>query len=174
MSTEPDQELNDLARALGKLVPQTPNLQRDRLLFDAGRRSGRRIVHLQSAANIALLSLCVFLGYRFWSLPTPAREVRIVTVHVPQPMPIEQPTVPVDEVMPDIAPPNLRPLPPVIVGNEHPPTYGTIQRNIPHYGDRALPYLPSVEGKRLVAQEPTRAGSRPGFAESLVLTFPWR
>lgn len=174
MSTESEQELSDLARALGKLVPQTPNLQRDRLLFAAGQRRGRRIVRLQTAGNLVLLGLCLFLGYRFWTQPTPAREIRIVTVHAPQSTPIEQSSVPPDEAIPDIVQPNLRPLPPVIVDNEHPPSYGTVQRNIPHYGERALPYPPSVEGKMLIPQEPTRAGSRPGFAESIVLTFPWR
>lgn len=175
MSAGPEKELSDLARALGKLVPQAAPLQRDRLMFEAGRRRGRRLTWLYAAGNVLLAGICVFLGYQAWMRPTPRPEVKVVTVYVPERRmdPVE-PAPPVLEGELEAMEPAAPEPPSYVPGLEYPRPYGTIRRNMPLLGDSALPHLsPGWEAAPAVEAIP-RAGSRPGMADSYHFVSPWR
>jgi len=74
----PDPDLAALSAALGGLTPAPPALNRDRLLFEAGRRAGRRRAWPLAACAFAALS--AGLGLRLATVPAPAPVERVVYV----------------------------------------------------------------------------------------------
>jgi hypothetical protein len=85
--SEPHREdLTALERVLTALQPAAPQLDRDRILFEAGRASARGRFWPAAAALLALVS--AGLGGALWWRPVPAE--RVVLVPVPAPAPPEQ------------------------------------------------------------------------------------
>ena len=85
--------LTDVERALLTLAPAPPALDRDRLLFEAGRRSapGRR---LWPCATAALALLAAGLGAAMVLRPAPPPIVRIIPMDRPVPPPPTAPASP--------------------------------------------------------------------------------
>jgi hypothetical protein len=83
-----DPELTALGAALGGLSPAPPELDRDRLLYEAGRRSVRppRAFGWPLAAG-AFAALSAVLGLRLATAPAPPGERLVVHVPVPAPAP---------------------------------------------------------------------------------------
>jgi hypothetical protein len=76
-----DPDVAALTAALGGLTPALPALDRDRLLYEAGRRSARRPWGWPVAGVFAVLS--IGLGARLATVPVPARSVEYVYVSHP-------------------------------------------------------------------------------------------
>ena len=150
MSAGPEQELSDLERALARLVPQAPNLQRDRLLFTAGEMCGPTCPALLGGKCPACEAHVCSLDTSFWFDRGPQIVTRVVVERETRPIPNEPaPTLPEErtEEEPESTTPPLALPRPVLSGSDTSPPYWTIHRNIPHFGDRALPYLtPSKDG----------------------------
>jgi hypothetical protein len=94
MSESLDPRLNDVAVALAALAPSCPNLDRDRLLFKAGRASapGSWFWRLSAAVStMAAVALAAILFLR----PVPTLVERVVYVEVTPP-PIPAPPKDVD------------------------------------------------------------------------------
>lgn len=88
MSESLDPQLNDVAAALAALAPQPPALDRDRLLFHAGRASAPRpwFWRISAAATTSCaVVLAAVLILR--PVPTPVDRVVYVQVAVPPPQP---------------------------------------------------------------------------------------
>jgi hypothetical protein len=80
-----DPDLAALSAALGGLAPAAPALARDRLLYEAGRRAGRR----PPLAACCFALLAAALGLRLATTPGPAPPIeRIVYVPVPAAPPV--------------------------------------------------------------------------------------
>lgn len=75
--------LIDLERALLALAPTPPALDRDRLLYEAGRRAARRRGRVWPAATAALTLLALALGGVLVLRPTPPPAERIVYIPTP-------------------------------------------------------------------------------------------
>ncbi|MBX3412300.1 MAG: hypothetical protein KF708_06240 [Pirellulales bacterium] len=97
-----DESLNELAARLAHLVPDAGGLQRDRILFEAGRRAGRRQARQWNLA--ALLSACAMAAVAAWTLTNTSREAPS----------LELSTVPAEQVRANLAevdpPTNREPL----------------------------------------------------------------
>jgi len=98
MSESIDPRLNDVAVALAALVPQPPALDRDRILFNAGRASAPRPWFWRMTATTTT-SCAVLLAAILLLRPAPTPVDRVVYVQVavqpPQPTPKEDvPTPP--------------------------------------------------------------------------------
>jgi hypothetical protein len=78
-----DATLTEFERALAALEPVPPALDRDRLLFEAGRRSARRRGWPWPAAALGLLAAA--LGGTLLLRPAPPVVVRVVRVPVVSP-----------------------------------------------------------------------------------------
>jgi hypothetical protein len=110
MSESLDPRLNDVAAALAALAPQPPALDRDRLLFKAGRASAPRPWFWRITAATTT-SCAVVLAAVLIFRPIPAPTDRVVYVQVavqpPQPEPpkqeIKTPTVTVESEPPEPA-----------------------------------------------------------------------
>jgi hypothetical protein len=106
MSESLDPRLNDVAAALAALAPRPPALDRDRILFNAGRASAPRpwFWRLSAAASTsAALVLAAILLVR----PAPTPIERVVYVRVtppPVPAPPKQ-VVPTPPAPPESEPP---------------------------------------------------------------------
>lgn len=92
-----DPDLAALTAALGGLAPARPALDRDRLLYEAGRRSARRRPWTWPAAAGLFAVLSAGLGVRLATLPVPQPQV----VYVSRPAAPEQPPVASTETPPD-------------------------------------------------------------------------
>jgi hypothetical protein len=87
MSERPhDAALTEFERALAALEPAPPALDRDRLLFEAGRRSARRRGWPWPAAAAALGLLAAGLGGTLLLRPAPPVVVRVVREHTVSPV----------------------------------------------------------------------------------------
>jgi hypothetical protein len=84
MSESIDPRLNDVAAALAALAPQPPALDRDRLLFHAGRASAPRPWFWRLTAAVATTA-AVVLAATLFMRPVPAPVERVVYVQVMQP-----------------------------------------------------------------------------------------
>jgi hypothetical protein len=82
MSESLDPQLNDLAAALASLRPSAPALNRDRLLFNAGRASAPRSWFWRASAAVSMTAAAI-LAALLLLRPTPAPVVSIVYVQVP-------------------------------------------------------------------------------------------
>jgi hypothetical protein len=79
---QPSAELNDLASALRELTPRVSGINREELMFHAGRASGQGSVLWPAAACFSALT-ALFLGALLLTRPEPATVERIVLVPVP-------------------------------------------------------------------------------------------
>ena len=80
----------EVAVALGGLRPAPAGLDRDRLMFQAGRASTRRTRHLwRAVAAVLAACLCLSIAFR----PPPRETVRIVRVAAPPSQAPAHPTV---------------------------------------------------------------------------------
>jgi len=88
MPEEPtiDPELTRLAAFLAGLTPATPELDRDRLFYEAGRRA-RPLARPWGwpLATTLTAALAFGLGIRLAPAPTMSPELQVVKVHVPKP-----------------------------------------------------------------------------------------
>jgi hypothetical protein len=75
-----DADLAALTAALGGLAPAPPALDRDRLLYEAGRRSARRRPWAWPAAAGLFAVLSAGLGVRLATVPAPPPQVQFVYV----------------------------------------------------------------------------------------------
>ncbi|HEY1380966.1 MAG TPA: hypothetical protein VGF55_29470 [Gemmataceae bacterium] len=73
-----DSDLAALTAALGGLAPAPPALDRDRLLYEAGRRSARRRPWAWPAVAGVFAVLSAGLGVRLATAPAPPPRVEIV------------------------------------------------------------------------------------------------
>src|SRR5262245_682166 len=104
-------DLNPLAAALRDLAPSTGGLNRDRLLFDAGRAAALPACSWAwpvTAAGFALLSI-VFAGVLAFNEP------RILVVERERPVMVEGPAAPVELPRPEESPPSPEPSPTAVV-----------------------------------------------------------
>jgi hypothetical protein len=92
MSERPlDPALTDLERALGALAPVPAALDRDRLLFEAGRRAARRRGWYWPGATAALALLAAGLGTALVLRAGPPPVERMVSIPAAQPTPSPDP-----------------------------------------------------------------------------------
>jgi hypothetical protein len=133
----PKPTLNALETALLALVPASPGLDRNVLMFRAGQASVRRGWFWPGAAAGSWLALLV-LGAAIWLRPAPDPEVRIVTVTVPIPSPPQE--------VPAPSPSEPRPPSSGLVSADLPETgswpegdYLTLRRQVTRWGGEALP-----------------------------------
>jgi hypothetical protein len=102
-------ELSNLARALGRLRPAPPSLERDVIMYRAGLRAARRGPGWQiaagAAAGLALLFAGLWLSDRKQSLPAQI-------VYMPAPHEEEPPPLPHEEKPIEHEPPPGPPQPP--------------------------------------------------------------
>ena len=81
MSTEPDKQMSELESNLAGLSPAPPRLDRDGLMYAAGRAAGARLWKRSTAGlGVTVLALGAFVSLR----PIRERE-RIITVMAPAP-----------------------------------------------------------------------------------------
>jgi hypothetical protein len=78
-----DADLAALSAALGGLAPAAPALNRDRLLYEAGRRSARSRP-AWPIATVLFAALSAGLGARLATAPVPAPQIQIVDVSRPE------------------------------------------------------------------------------------------
>jgi hypothetical protein len=131
-----DPGLTALERALAGLVPSSGALNRDALMFAAGRASVRRGWAWPCAAAGATAAALV-LGALLLLRPAPEPVVRFVPVPAP-PQPSETPTPPdaPSAVGEALAPaPKASPLPPET-------DYLTARHQVERWGDAGLPHAP--------------------------------
>jgi hypothetical protein len=105
MSESLDPQLNDLAAALASLRPAAPALNRDRLLFNAGRASAPRSWFWRVSAAIsttatAFLALVLLLR----PAPTPVVTIVYVSVAAPAADPLPKPEAPPTPTPPESEP----------------------------------------------------------------------
>lgn len=72
----------ELEAALGALRPAGPAIDRDRLMFRAGRASARRPARIWQVASVVLAA---GLAVSLWARPKPGETVRIVRVRPDRP-----------------------------------------------------------------------------------------
>lgn len=88
-----NEELNDLAAHLAQLVPEAAGLHRDRILFEAGRRAGRRQArpwHTVVAGITALAAVAIT-----WNVAQQDRSTPMVASNhiATAPLPAERPVL---------------------------------------------------------------------------------
>jgi hypothetical protein len=76
---------------LGRFTPNAPGLDRDAILFAAGRRSARGAWRWKAAAGLLAVSQAVTL-VALWPMPTP--EPAPLTVPTPPAVPMPEPELP--------------------------------------------------------------------------------
>jgi hypothetical protein len=135
-----DPALTALERALAGLAPSAEGLNRDALMFAAGRASARRGWAWPCAAATAGAA-AVLLAALLLLRPNPPAEVRYVEVPVPpvqpdNPAPAAPDESPEPEATP--APPPASPLRPEI-------DYLTLRQQVERWGDAALPRTPAAD-----------------------------
>jgi hypothetical protein len=140
MPQQPEERMNDpalgaLAEALRGLAPRAGGLDRDRLMFRAGRASAPRS-WAWPLATAASTAAAVALGVLLWARPEPAPRVVERVVHLPaerpQPAGPEAPgTAPESEASP--------PLPPDYGGRS---PYLRLQEHLLRWGLEGLPAPP--------------------------------
>jgi hypothetical protein len=145
MSQPPhDPDLTAVERALAGLAPSAGTLNRDALMFAAGRQSVRRGWAWPAVAAGSAFAAAVLAAFLLLRPPT----VQTVVVEVPQP-PREEPSRPADT-----AAPSEEPRPPM-----SPPSretdYLTLRHQVERWGDAGLP------------------ASRPSAAEAPALDDDW-
>ena len=102
-----DPGLNDLAAALAALRPNPPAIDRDRLLFAAGRASAPRPWFWRATTAVAATAAVVLAAVMIFRPATPPVEVvRVVYVHDQPPPP---PAPPQQNETPPPAPPEAEP-----------------------------------------------------------------
>ncbi|MCI0641491.1 MAG: hypothetical protein L0Y72_29865 [Gemmataceae bacterium] len=168
-----EKELSELERALTGLQPKPPTLNRDDLLFRAGRASVRgRWFWPLTALCLGVVSVC--LAVVLWSQPQDEPEIRYV--YVPKAVPMQVPQAPF--VVPQPAP---WPDPPEIEQSPPPsPLSGysnwRLQQQAIRFGVDSLPATWTQAAQPLQVRTADGAdlcvGSRPGLAEPLT-RFPW-
>jgi hypothetical protein len=128
-----DSELAAIEADLGRLVPQNPQLQRDRLLFQMGRASARG-GRFWPALTACTTLLALGMAWLAWEQYTSVPSVRTVIVHVEKPAPEPGPSVP-----------SGRERPPAPVGAESTPLlqYIRLRDDVLREGLDGIPPMPS-------------------------------
>ncbi|MFO0968880.1 MAG: hypothetical protein U0793_25280 [Gemmataceae bacterium] len=170
MSAGPEKDLKAIERQLAGLVPQSANIERDRLFYAMGRASLRRFIRLGVAAFVLVSGACLLLGWLLLTIPAPQPQTRTITVYLPTTAAAES------------ASEAERPAAALLVGAPRPdkpdepayPSYGSIQKNISRLGEYALPPLTPTAPGADPTPGPTRAGSRPGFLDEFFRSSPGR
>ena len=138
------------------MTPRPVHLDRDGLLFEAGRRSVRPSWIWPSAA-LSMTAVASLLVVALLSRPEPTPERVIQFVQQPVPAPPEQPAAPPIAVAPD--------------GDEHPlhsSSYWWLQQMALRDGVEQLP-MPEVDGGRALPRDPIpTVGSRSVLATILL------
>lgn len=86
MSRTPE-DLTALESALASLAPSAPALNRDQLLFEAGRSAAPRRLHWPLLTT-AFAGLSAVLGVQLMTRAEPATRIVEVVVHQPAPVPV--------------------------------------------------------------------------------------
>jgi hypothetical protein len=127
MSESHDQELSDLARTLAALRPSSAGLERDPLMYEAGRASARpryRWLWPASTGVLTAVVACLVLALVFRPEPAPV-------VHF-----VERPAPPPAMVEVDV------PLAPAIAEAPTSPSYWQLQEEMLRHGLDELPLVP--------------------------------
>ena len=163
----PDPELTELATALGSLAPAQARLDRDRLMFEAGRQAARnagpRWAWPALAATLAAAALgeAVFLTQR----PEPRTIERVVVRYVP--VPVSAPPVETIASVPPSVPasvPVYRPWSAPAGGS----AYEALRWQVLRFGIDALPEPPPLALQRSPhpAPEPSARQLQSEFLDS--------
>ncbi len=91
MSAFEERELNNLARSLARLVPRPAAIDRDALLFEAGKRSVRA-PYAWIAVACGMTLIATILAVALLVRPEPATVIRYqpAPVHAPASAPVDQ------------------------------------------------------------------------------------
>ena len=167
MSSEtPDPQLTALARALAGLAPASGAIDRDRLMFQAGRHSARRRGSHWLTLAFALAAVALGAGWLAWP---PRERVVFVSVTVREPA---APAVPVADKPrpPDEGPPPRVVQPPAAPQGEYLRLWNLVLQS----GVDALPKPPPIVAPTQAPRDleswldvPPGTLRRPGF-------FPWQ
>ena len=131
-----EDELNALASALRGLTPSARPLDRDALMYQAGRASGPRRTWLWPAATAASALITVGFGLAMWGRPAEVKTIERV-VYVPALVqPLSTPSV-------ETPIPEDRPAAPVSSPWEAPASrYEQVRDNVLRWGLDGLPAAP--------------------------------
>jgi hypothetical protein len=158
MSAFEEQELKKLESALSGLTPRPVHLDRDGLLFEAGRRSVRPS-WLWPGAALGMTAVASLLLVALVSRPDPTPERVIQIVHEPAPTQPERPVVP----------------PVVGIGQEtdehpvHPSSYWWLQQIALRDGVEQLP-TPEIDRGRKQSREPIPTVGSRSVLSTILLT----
>lgn len=140
MSKEtPDSRLGELETALARLTPSGGGLDRDALLFRAGKASARQRRWPWQAATGALALLAASLGAVLVLRPQPERVREIVVVHVPVQAPVAD--------QPPESPRDPRPGPSAVFEEptSAPTDYLRLRQQVVRWGPDVLPHTPPLQ-----------------------------
>jgi hypothetical protein len=140
---ELEKELTDLEQALQTLSPAPVQLDRDQVLFRAGRYAAFRATRLWRAAAILFALLTGGVSVAWWYQPRPGPEVRIVEVPVKVIVPQAVPeTKKAPEPVPAPKPPDTTPVSPKRAEPAPVLAHHRLQAESLRHGLESLPHLP--------------------------------
>ncbi|MCI0377517.1 MAG: hypothetical protein L0215_07920 [Gemmataceae bacterium] len=166
-----EKDLSELERVLTGLQPKPPTLNRDDLLFRAGRASVRgRWFWPATTLCLGIVSAC--LAVVLWSQPNEGPEIRYV--YVRQIVPAPQGPLVVPQPVPGPDAPEMEQSPPPSPLSGY--SYWRLQQQAVRFGVDSLPATWTQAAQPLQARTAAGAdlcvGSRPGLAEPMT-RFPW-
>jgi hypothetical protein len=155
MSAFEEQELKKLESALSGLTPRPVHLDRDGLLFEAGRRSVGPS-WIWPGAALGMTAVASLLLVALVSRPTPERVIQIV--HEPAPAQPERPVAPPVAVAPET---DEHPV--------HPSSYWWLQQIALRDGVEQLP-TPEIDRGRSQPREPIPTVGSRSVLSTILLT----
>ncbi len=144
-----EDEMNAVESALRGLTPTPQPLNRDALMYQAGRTSAAPRPWLWQAATAAAMLCAVGIGIAFWMRPAEVRRVERI-VYLPAPPPAPAPTPPVEPPSP-----GSRPTTSLIASPWEPPAsrYEQVRDNVLRWGLDGLPPAPKTRHDPISADQ---------------------